>query len=76
MQLTPEMHAAVVMARRAMFDSLEAAHPGFGPQLYAVACSGGLCDMLTRADVGPQMAKLMDQQLQGTRYTLTTRRAN
>ena len=32
--------------------------------------------MLRNSDVGPRMAQLVDQQLQGTRYTLTERRAH
>jgi hypothetical protein len=75
-KLTPAMFASVLRARGMMLEMLEAEHPGKGAQLYAVACSGGVCDLLRNAEVAPMVAHLVEGQLQGTRYTLGNRRAN
>jgi hypothetical protein len=75
-RLTPDMMAAVMTARGRMFDVLEAEFPGNGAQLYAVACSGGTCDLLRNVEVAPMVAQLIEEQLMGTPYALSARRAN
>jgi hypothetical protein len=74
--MTPEMWASVMLARGRMFETLEAEFPGKGAQLYAIACSGGTCDLLRNPEVGPMVAHLIEGQLGGTPYRLTERRAN
>jgi hypothetical protein len=76
MTLTPEMFAAVMCARGTMFNALEREFPGKGAQLYAVACSGGTCDLLRNPEIAPMLAHLIEGQLMATRYTLGERRAN
>jgi hypothetical protein len=75
-KLTPEKHAAVMLARGAMFERLEAEFPGEGAQLYAVACAGGVCDMLNNAEMAPGLSTLIEGQLRGTPYALSERKAN
>jgi hypothetical protein len=74
--LTAEKFAAVMLARGRMFESLEAEFPGEGAQLYAVACSGGTCDLLNNAEIAPGVAHLIAGQIAGTPYALVERRAN
>jgi hypothetical protein len=74
--LTPEMMAAVMVARGHMFEALEAEYPGEGAQLYAIACAGGVCDLLNNPSMGPALAPLIDGQIAGTRYKLTDREPN
>jgi hypothetical protein len=75
-ELTPEKHAAVMCARGNMFSALEREFPGEGAQLYAVAVTGGVCDLLNNASMAPGLAPLIEGQLRGTRYKLTDRAAN
>ncbi len=57
-------------------ESLQAEFPGKGAQLYAVACSGGTCDLLRNPEIAPMVAHLIEGRLMGTPYALGERRAN
>lgn len=74
--LTQAQGDAIQRARRAMYAQLAREFPDRGVQLFAVACVGGVCDVLNHPQLGPAVVPLIEEQLIGTPYQLGKRAAN